>query len=48
VARAIEAIAALAATLGPDLDALEVNPLVAHPDGVTAVDALLLLRTGGS
>ena len=48
VARAVEAVARLAPRLGPELDAIEVNPLIARPDGVTAVDALLLFRTGGS
>ena len=47
VARAVEGVAAAAAALGPDLEALEVNPLIARPDGVVAVDALLLFRNGG-
>ena len=40
-------VAALATALGPDLDALEVNPLIARLDGVVAVDALLHFRSGG-
>jgi hypothetical protein len=47
VAAAIEGVAAAAEAVGPDLEALEVNPLIARPDGVVAVDALLLLRNGG-
>lgn len=47
VARAIEGVAAASAALGPDLEAIEVNPLIARPDGVVAVDALLLFRNGG-
>ena len=47
IARAIEGVAAASAALGPDLDAIEVNPLIARPDGVVAVDALLLFRNGG-
>jgi succinyl-CoA synthetase beta subunit len=47
VAAAIEGVAAAAQAVGPDLEALEVNPLIARPDGVVAVDALLLLRNGG-
>ncbi|MGH2937371.1 MAG: acetate--CoA ligase family protein, partial [Solirubrobacterales bacterium] len=45
-AAAIEALAALAVSVGERLEALEVNPLVVHPDGegATAVDALLLLE----
>ena len=35
LARAIEGMAALADALGPDLEALEVNPLVVHPEGAT-------------
>ncbi len=47
VARAVEGVAAAAAALGPDLDAIEVNPLIARPEGAVAVDALLLFRNGG-
>jgi hypothetical protein len=43
VARAVEGVAALAEALGPGLEAVEVNPLVAHAEGATCVDALLLL-----
>jgi acetate---CoA ligase (ADP-forming) len=45
LARAIEGMAALAEALGPDLEALEVNPLIVHADGATCVDALLLFST---
>jgi acyl-CoA synthetase (NDP forming) len=48
VAAAVEGVAAAAAALGPELEAIEVNPLIARPDGVTAVDALLLFRNGGT
>jgi acyl-CoA synthetase (NDP forming) len=43
-AAAIEGLAALAVAFGDRLEALEVNPLLMHPDGrgATAVDALLL------
>ena len=43
-AGAIEGVAAAAVALGDELDAVEVNPLLVHPDGdgATAVDALLL------
>ena len=43
-AAAIEGVAAAAVALGDELDAVEVNPLLVHPDGdgATAVDALLL------
>jgi succinyl-CoA synthetase beta subunit len=47
VAAAIEGVAAASAALGPDLDAIEVNPLLARPDGAVAVDAVLLFRNGG-
>jgi len=41
-AAAIEAIAAIALSFGERLDALEVNPLIVHEQGVVAVDALAL------
>jgi hypothetical protein len=47
LAAAVESVAAAAEALGPDLDAVEVNPLIARPDGALAVDALLLFRDGG-
>jgi acyl-CoA synthetase (NDP forming) len=43
---AIEGVAAAAAALGADLETVEVNPLIARPDGAVAVDALLLFRNG--
>jgi acyl-CoA synthetase (NDP forming) len=43
VAGAVEAVAALAETLGPRLEAVEANPLIAHQEGATCVDALILL-----
>jgi acetate---CoA ligase (ADP-forming) len=42
VADAVARLSVLAADLGEGLDALDVNPLVAGPDGCVAVDALLL------
>ncbi len=42
-AAAIEALGAFATALGDRLEAVEVNPLIVHDQGVTAVDALLLL-----
>jgi hypothetical protein len=46
LAGAIEGVAAASAALGPDLEAIEANPLLARPDGAVAVDALLLFRNG--
>jgi acetate---CoA ligase (ADP-forming) len=43
LAAAVEAVAALAEALGPRLEAVEVNPLIVHPEGASGVDALLLL-----
>lgn len=45
-AAAIESLAAVVVAVGDRLDALEVNPLLVHPqgEGATAVDALLLLE----
>ncbi len=46
-ARAIEGIAGLALSLGDELEAVEVNPLIAYPGGAVAVDALIV-RGGAS
>lgn len=48
VVDAVVAVGALAAELGDDLDALDVNPLLAGPGGAVAVDALVLPRTAAS
>jgi acetate---CoA ligase (ADP-forming) len=45
VADAVAALSRLADDLGPVLDALDVNPLIAGPDGCLAVDALVVPRT---
>jgi hypothetical protein len=42
VAAAVARLSVLAADLGEELDALDVNPLIAGPDGCVAVDALVL------
>jgi len=42
VVRAVVALSALAYDLGEDIAALDVNPLIAGPDGCVAVDALVL------
>lgn len=42
---AVVAFTRLAHELGDLLDAVDVNPLVVHPDGVVAVDALVVART---
>jgi len=34
----------LAASLGEDIDEVDVNPVIVHPDGCVAVDALLVVR----
>jgi hypothetical protein len=44
---AIVAVGTLAAELGDQLVALDVNPLIAGPDGVLAVDALIVPDLGG-
>jgi hypothetical protein len=36
----------LAVELGDVLDAVEANPVIASPDGVIAVDALEVVRSG--
>lgn len=45
VARALVALSVLAADLGDRLEALDVNPIIASPDGCVAVDALVIPRT---
>ena len=45
VADAIVRLSALAEDLGEELDALDVNPLVAGPNGCVAVDALVITRS---
>ncbi len=42
VARAVSRLSVLAADLGDVLEALDVNPLIAGPDGCVAVDALVI------
>jgi acyl-CoA synthetase (NDP forming) len=44
VAEAVVALSRLADDLGSVMDALDVNPLIAGPDGCVAVDALVLPR----
>ena len=44
---AVVAMSALACELGDHLDAVDVNPLVVHPGGAVAVDALVLPRAPG-
>jgi acyl-CoA synthetase (NDP forming) len=46
VADAIVRLSLLASELGDAIDALDVNPLIAGPEGCVAVDALIVLRTG--
>jgi acetate---CoA ligase (ADP-forming) len=43
---AITGLSQLAAELGEDLDALDVNPLICGPDAAVAVDALAIPRPG--
>jgi acetate---CoA ligase (ADP-forming) len=47
VARAIASLSVLAAELGDLLDAADVNPLIAGPEGCVAVDALVIPRAPG-
>jgi hypothetical protein len=47
VAGAVARLSVLAADLGDLLDALDVNPLVAGPDGCLAVGALVLPARAG-
>jgi acyl-CoA synthetase (NDP forming) len=44
IAAAITALSTLATDLGPDLEALDVNPLICSPIGAIAVDALVIPR----
>lgn len=46
VAAAVVRLSALAVDLGDHLAALDVNPLVAGPDGCLAVDALVVRAPG--
>ena len=46
VVAAAEGLGALALDLGPALDAIDVNPLIALPDRAVVADALILLREG--
>jgi acetate---CoA ligase (ADP-forming) len=46
VAQAVVNLSVLAVDLGDRLAALDVNPLVAGPDGCVAVDALVVARPG--
>jgi hypothetical protein len=46
VADALVRLSTLAADLGPALAALDVNPLIAGPDGCVAVDALVVPARG--
>jgi acetate---CoA ligase (ADP-forming) len=49
VARALARLSVLAAALGDQIEALDVNPVVAGPDGCVAVDALVVpIATGSS
>jgi succinyl-CoA synthetase beta subunit len=47
VARAVVSLSTLAVDLGPTLAALDVNPLLAGPDGCVAVDALVVAASAG-
>ena len=40
--RAVEALAGFAVSLGETLEAVEINPLIVHPGGAVAVDALIV------
>ncbi|MEO8424402.1 MAG: acetate--CoA ligase family protein [Actinomycetota bacterium] len=44
LARAASRLSVLAADLGEQLDALDVNPVIVTPDGCVVVDALVVLR----
>lgn len=46
VVEAIVALSVLAVDLGEQIDALDANPLIAHPGGCVAVDALVIPRAG--
>jgi acyl-CoA synthetase (NDP forming) len=43
VARAVSRLSVLASDLGDLLDAVDVNPLIVGPDGIVAVDALVII-----
>jgi len=45
---AVVAFARLAHELSDLLEAVDVNPLVVHPGGVVAVDALVVVREGSA
>jgi acetate---CoA ligase (ADP-forming) len=47
VADAVARLSTLAVDLGPALVALDVNPLIAGPDGCVAVDALAVAASAG-
>jgi acyl-CoA synthetase (NDP forming) len=47
VCRAIVSLSLLAEDLGPHLDALDINPVIAGPTGCMAVDALVVPTTSG-
>jgi hypothetical protein len=47
LARALSRLSVLAVDLGDRLDALDVNPVIARPDGCYAVDALVVPRADG-
>ena len=44
IARAVAGMSAIAAELGDQLEALDVNPLICGPAGAVAVDALAVTR----
>jgi acyl-CoA synthetase (NDP forming) len=44
----ISRFSALCATIGTDFAAIDVNPIIAHPSGAVAVDALMVLTEPGS
>ena len=44
IAHAVSRLSVLAADLGDQLDAVDVNPMIATPDGCVAVDALVIPR----
>jgi hypothetical protein len=46
LARALVGLSWLAADLGDDLEALDVNPVICGPDGCVAVDVLVISRAG--
>ena len=46
VARAIVGLSAVAVALGDRIAALDVNPLIAGPNGCVAVDALVVATSG--